>query len=99
MRASFLALLHPWSCCSLHACLILSFALPPRIDRVEPAHARGSYPRGLRSCPFYKHKRGSRHSTSAFDSGAESNNRVGVGDGIGLSARMRLSIYLLFALQ
>ena len=24
-----------------HACLMLSFALPPRIDRVEPAHARG----------------------------------------------------------
>jgi len=52
---------------------MLSFALPPRIDRVEPAHARGSYPRGLRSCPFYKHKRGSRHSSSVFDSGAESN--------------------------
>ena len=31
-----------------------------------------SYPRGLRSCPFYKHKRGSRHSSSVFDSGAES---------------------------
>ena len=61
MRASFLALLQ------------LSFALPPRIDRVQPAHARGSYPRGLRSCPFYKHRRGSRHSSSVFDSGAKSN--------------------------